>query len=167
MPPSTICRRVLSCLNAERRVVVCNKRYREIYGLTLDQVKPGTSTTALIEHRLALGLQVPSDPTTYLRSRVEGPVKPANAFHTFTDGRTLPTLSVLSRTAAAWHQGRHRQRRIEARIAHMAHHDALTDLPNRALLRQRLEAALARSIRALRLRCFGSILTALRRSTTR
>jgi diguanylate cyclase (GGDEF)-like protein len=35
------------------------------------------------------------------------------------------------------------QRRTEARIAHMAQHDALTDLPNRALLRQRLEQGLA------------------------
>jgi diguanylate cyclase (GGDEF)-like protein/PAS domain S-box-containing protein len=33
--------------------------------------------------------------------------------------------------------------RAEERIAHMAHHDALTDLPNRVLLRERLEAALA------------------------
>jgi diguanylate cyclase (GGDEF)-like protein/PAS domain S-box-containing protein len=32
--------------------------------------------------------------------------------------------------------------RAEERIAHMAHHDALTDLPNRTLLRERLEAAL-------------------------
>ena len=32
--------------------------------------------------------------------------------------------------------------RNEARIAHMAHHDALTDLPNRILLRERLEPAL-------------------------
>ena len=32
--------------------------------------------------------------------------------------------------------------RNEARIAHMAHHDALTDLPNRTLMRERLERAL-------------------------
>ena len=35
------------------------------------------------------------------------------------------------------------QRRVEAQIAYMAHHDALTDLANRVLLRERLQAALA------------------------
>ena len=34
------------------------------------------------------------------------------------------------------------QRRAEARIAHMAHHDALTDLPNRVLFREKLETTL-------------------------
>jgi diguanylate cyclase (GGDEF)-like protein len=36
------------------------------------------------------------------------------------------------------------QRRDQAMIAHLAHHDPLTDLPNRALLLDRLEQALAR-----------------------
>ena len=36
------------------------------------------------------------------------------------------------------------QRATEARIAFMAHHDALTELPNRYLFRDRLESALAR-----------------------
>jgi len=35
------------------------------------------------------------------------------------------------------------QRRTEAKITHMAQHDALTDLPNRVLLRERLDHALA------------------------
>ncbi len=37
------------------------------------------------------------------------------------------------------------RRAAEARIAHLAHHDPLTDLPNRALFRIRLEEALARA----------------------
>jgi diguanylate cyclase (GGDEF)-like protein len=36
------------------------------------------------------------------------------------------------------------RRQAEARIAHLAHHDVLTDLPNRALFLQRLEEALTR-----------------------
>jgi diguanylate cyclase (GGDEF)-like protein len=42
------------------------------------------------------------------------------------------------------HQDITEQRRSEAKIAHMAHHDALTGLPNRVLLNQQLEQALTR-----------------------
>ncbi|MBC7831112.1 MAG: EAL domain-containing protein [Hyphomicrobium sp.] len=39
------------------------------------------------------------------------------------------------------------RKEAEARIAHMAHHDALTDLPNRVLFRQRMADALAQRSR--------------------
>jgi diguanylate cyclase (GGDEF)-like protein len=44
----------------------------------------------------------------------------------------------------ATHQDITEQRSAEAKIAHMAQHDALTGLPNRVLLNERLESALAR-----------------------
>ena len=39
------------------------------------------------------------------------------------------------------------RRAIEHKIAHMAHHDALTDLPNRLLFADQLKAAIARAVR--------------------
>jgi diguanylate cyclase (GGDEF)-like protein len=39
------------------------------------------------------------------------------------------------------------QRRAQALVAHMAHHDALTNLPNRILFRDRLQQAIARAKR--------------------
>ena len=47
------------------------------------------------------------------------------------------------------------RKEAEARIAHMAHHDALTDLPNRVLFRQRMADALAQRSRT------GSLIGAL------
>ena len=47
----------------------------------------------------------------------------------------------------ATHQDITEQRRSDAKIAHMALHDALTDLPNRALLKEQLELAVGRTRR--------------------
>jgi diguanylate cyclase (GGDEF)-like protein len=134
----------LILFDKDRRVVMCNKRYMEIYGLTSEQVQPGTPISHLIRHRLALGLKVHSEHGDYVRARVEGAVAPANAFHEFADGRTIAYAirPLPDGGGVATHEDVTEQRRIEARIKHMAHHDALTDLPNRVLLRERLEDAL-------------------------
>ncbi|MDO9714347.1 sensor domain-containing protein, partial [Paracraurococcus lichenis] len=52
------------------------------------------------------------------------------------DGRPLTALGVVIDITE--------RRAAEARIAHMAHHDALTGLPNRVRFRERLDAALTR-----------------------
>ena len=56
--------------DGKREVVFCNLRYREIYGLTPEQVKPGTPTTDLIRHRLRLGLKIQESPRLKQRSGV-------------------------------------------------------------------------------------------------
>ena len=43
----------LIMVDAERRLVVCNKRYADIYGIPAELTKPGTHFSALVDHRLA------------------------------------------------------------------------------------------------------------------
>ena len=64
------------------------------------------------------------------------------------DGASLcPCKGRLTAAAVTTHQDITEQRRSEAKIAHMALHDALTGLANRALLNERLEHAIARANR--------------------
>jgi diguanylate cyclase (GGDEF)-like protein/PAS domain S-box-containing protein len=73
----------------KREVVFCNPRYMEIYGLSAEQVKPGTPTSDLIRHRLKLGLKVQEAPDNYVRGRVGKPVVQHTAVQEFGDGRII------------------------------------------------------------------------------
>ena len=75
--------------NDKREVVFCNTRYAEMYGLSPEQVKPGTPTSDLIRHRLALGLKVPVTPDDYIRARVGRDIALATTVQEFTDGRIV------------------------------------------------------------------------------
>ncbi len=79
----------LIIFNAERDVVFCNKRYMEIYGLSAEQVKPGTPISELVRHRLNLGLRIRSTPDEYIRERVGNAIVPDTAIQEFTDGRII------------------------------------------------------------------------------
>ena len=75
--------------DGKREVVFCNPRYREIYGLSAEQVKRGTPTSDLIRHRLNLGLKVEKNPEDYIRERVGKPVAQREAVQEFADGRII------------------------------------------------------------------------------
>ncbi len=79
----------LIIFDSKREVVFCNQRYMEIYGLSSEQVKPGTPISQLIQHRLNLGLKVHSNPDEYIQERVGNPVVHATAVQQFTDGRII------------------------------------------------------------------------------
>jgi diguanylate cyclase (GGDEF)-like protein len=70
-------------------VVLCNKRYMEIYGLSSEQVKPGTPIRELIQHRFNLGFKVLSKPDEYIRRRTGNAVVPGTTVHEYTDGRII------------------------------------------------------------------------------
>ena len=59
----------LCMFDASQRLIVCNKQYADIYGLTDEQTKPGTSLREILEHRIAIG-STPEDHESYLRDRL-------------------------------------------------------------------------------------------------
>src|SRR5436190_12181380 len=75
--------------DAKREVVFCNSRYIEMYGLSPEQVKPGTPTSELIQHRLDLGLKVRTSPDEYIRERVGRDIALDTTIQEFTDGRII------------------------------------------------------------------------------
>src|SRR5215510_9953616 len=75
--------------DADRKVVFCNRRYMEIYGLSPEHVKPGTPTSALIQHRLNLGLKVRVSHDEYIRERVGRDIALDTTVQQFTDGRII------------------------------------------------------------------------------
>jgi diguanylate cyclase (GGDEF)-like protein/PAS domain S-box-containing protein len=137
----------LCMFDAEQRVVTCNSRYAEMYGMTMEQVKPGTTLQTIIQHRIAKGLYSDGGPDEYMRQRMAPVLAPSNTVHELSDGRSI-AIARRPMPDGGWvttHEDVTESRRREARIAHMAHHDALTDLPNRILMNEKLEFALARA----------------------
>jgi len=135
----------LVMFDAAAHLVICNQRYTQMYGLDPDAVRPGCTLRQLIDLRTANGT-FSGDPeqyiTTLLASIAAG--EPTSQFVELDDGRTIAVVN-QPMTGGAWvatHEDITERRRAEMKIAHMARHDALTDLPNRVLLRERLAEAL-------------------------
>ena len=95
-PPSWLLEKAINNLSLglvifdkQRRVVFCNKRYMEIYGLSSEQVKPGTRLGKLIQRRLDMGHKAPSNSDAYIRERFRVAAAPTATLQEFSDGRTI------------------------------------------------------------------------------
>ena len=144
----------LLMFDSAARLVISNHRYQEMYGLSAKVVEPGCHLRELLEHRRNAGT-FSDDPDRYIENlmAVIAQGKTWSQLTELPDGRTV---SVLNHPMAgggwvATHEDITERRRAEKQIAHMARHDALTDLPNRLLLRDRLAHALAELPRDRRL----------------
>ena len=136
----------LLMFDANGRMAICNQRYLELYGLSADIVKPGLSVGDLLQARSATGTFF-GDADKYVAS-LNAKIASGETYDRMVELPDGRTISIVSRPMAGggWvvtHEDVSERRRAEKQIAHMAHHDALTDLPNRVLLRQRLAESLA------------------------
>ncbi|WP_035684000.1 EAL domain-containing protein [Bradyrhizobium sp. Cp5.3] len=134
----------LLLFDASQRLVVCNQRYIEMYGLSPEVVKPGCSFHDIIAHRKATG-SFSGNADQYV-ARVLRDVHVRNSMVVDTsDGRSIHILNepLADGGWVATHEDVTERRRIEERITHLAHYDALTDLPNRAMFHEHLREALS------------------------
>ncbi len=134
-------------------VVVCNDLYIKMYGLSREIVKPGCSFSELLRYRAEAGELVHPDLERY-RANLAATMAQGQVMTSIletADGREiLVTNSPMSAGGrVATHNDITERRRAEAKIAYMAHYDALTDLPNRVLLFEHLRQTLAKTRQAM------------------
>jgi diguanylate cyclase (GGDEF)-like protein len=139
----------LCFFDGKRRLIVCNDRYAEMYGLSRDVVRPGTTLAEIVDHRFNAGSCPEMTRTEYLtwRDSIVIADKPSDTLMGLKDGRTF-AIHHQPMPDGGWvatHEDITERRRTEAQIERMARHDALTGLPNRVLFRERLDEAVRSS----------------------
>ena len=136
----------LCMFDQDQKLLVCNDRYIEMYGLSQDLSRPGTPFRKIVESRIANGLYFGENAEAYLDERLASAREAVRntRLHELSDGRVI-AITHEPMEGGGWvatHDDVTRLRRIEAKISHMSRHDALTDLPNRVQLRERMEQVL-------------------------
>ncbi len=137
----------LCMFDGRQRLVICNRRYGEMYGLAPEYTTPGTPMRAILEARMAVGTS-PKSSANYVKDRLELLRRPTTdtIVDVLSDGRVVS----ISRSPmpgggfVSIHQDITAQKAAEAQIVYMARHDPLTGLANRTVLLEKAEEALAR-----------------------
>ncbi|MBC9878783.1 EAL domain-containing protein [Bradyrhizobium sp. INPA01-394B] len=131
----------LCMLDASLRVIVCNRRYIEMYGLSPEIVKPGVSMREIMEHSCDLGIHPNTTAAKLYADYVERLREGEHTLHRhLSDGRIIK-LNHKRMEHGGWvvtYEDVTERHKAQARVAHMAQHDSLTDLPNRTLFREKM-----------------------------
>lgn len=131
----------LCMLDASLHVIVCNRRYIEMYGLSPDIVKPGVSMREIMEHSCDLGIHPNTTAAKLFADYVERLREGEHTLHRhLSDGRIIK-LNHKRMEHGGWvvtYEDVTERHKAQARVAHMARHDSLTDLPNRTLFREKM-----------------------------
>jgi diguanylate cyclase (GGDEF)-like protein len=134
----------LAMFDSAQRLVVCNRRYTEMYDLAPEHTRPGTALRTILETRVARGC------SPARADFIDGSLARVALNQSYTtvdelrDGRVLSISHQLMDNGGwvAIHQDITLQKRVEAELAHMARYDPLTGLANRAVFLDEINEAL-------------------------
>ena len=131
--------------DASARIIICNQPYIDMFGLSPDVAKPGCTMQRLIAHRKETG-SFDGDVDEFCNAIIQK-VSLGKATRQLTQAPGGRAIEIINRPlkAGGWVatiEDITERTRVDEKIAHLAHYDGLTDLPNRILFRARLEQAL-------------------------
>ena len=141
----------LCMYDAQGRLVICNKPYQRIYNLPEHLLVPGTRLDDILGYLFDQGMSAGDDRDGYIRWRREVISRGEYGKNIHELNGRIIMMQHHPMKDGGWvstHEDITEQRQTEARMRHLARHDALTDLPNRLLFRERVEHALAQSGRS-------------------
>jgi diguanylate cyclase (GGDEF)-like protein len=132
----------LSMFDAQERLLVCNTRYAEMYDLPSELTLAGTARCALWDYREKKGAR------HYRMDEDKEPgAEHSNSMTIEFGNERIISVARQPLKGGGWvalHEDITLRRRLEQAITHLARHDVLTNLANRALFREQLQQALLR-----------------------
>jgi diguanylate cyclase (GGDEF)-like protein len=138
----------LAMFGADHRLIVCNGRFRELFGLSADVLRPNSQALGVFDAAMAASVGFDAGVIRGVWAEHQALVargKAATFIQEDEEGRAL-RVSHRPLSDGGWvatYEDVTESRRVEARIRHLAHHDPLTGLPNRRHFTDRLTEALA------------------------
>jgi diguanylate cyclase (GGDEF)-like protein len=141
----------LCMFDRDKRLVLCNELYAKMYNLPAELLQPGALHSDIIAHRVRSGILKGNQGDVAVRDHLSvlsalSPVKRSVRVEDHADGTQIRVVREPMEGGGwvATHEDITERKLSSERIAHLAHFDALTDLPNRVLFREHLERELNR-----------------------
>ena len=133
----------LCMFDARGRLVICNTPYASIYDLPERLLKPGTKLEDILGHLFDRGMSADGNREGYVSWRRDVIARGEYGKNVHELNGRLIMMQHHPMADGGWvstHEDITEQRQQEARIQHLARHDALTELPNRSQFLEQLAA---------------------------